>query len=330
MIGGTRFLGKALVEAAIERNHQVTLLNRGQSNPQWFPEVEKITGDRNLELGMLANRRWQAVIDVCAYLPRQVRALLTTLGDSIQHYTLISTISVYADFSQPGLDEQSPLATISNPDIEEITGETYGALKVLCENAAEAGLPGRVLTIRPGLIVGPFDVSDRFTYWPVRVSKGGEVLCPDTPEWRTQIIDVRDLASWTLDMIEKEQIGIFNATGPAQPLPFGEVLETSRRLTNSEAYFTWVDTQFLLDQKVEPWSDLPLWLPGPENTGADQVSIEKALRYGLTFRSLDETIRDTLAWEATRPAGHAWRAGLDSTREAELLDRFKSQQGQYE
>jgi 2'-hydroxyisoflavone reductase len=323
IIGGTRFLGRALVQAALRSGHQVTLFNRGQSNPEWFPEVEKIIGDRNLDLSELYNRRWQAVIDVCAYYPRQVRTMLAALGSSFDHYTLISTISVYADFSLPGLTETSTLANLSDPGIEEITGETYGALKALCEQAAEETLPGKVLIIRPGLIVGPFDISDRFTYWPVRVSKGGEVLCPDSPEWRTQIIDVRDLAHWTLEMVEVNATGIFNATGPAKPLTFGEVLETSQKLTNSDTRFIWASAQFLLEQKVEPWSELPLWLPGPENAGADQVDIQKAIDHGLTFRSLQETIRDTLAWEATRPEGHPWRAGLDLIRESDLLQKLK-------
>lgn len=326
IIGGTRFLGKALVEEAAGRGYRVSLFNRGQSNPDWFPEVERIRGDRNVDLSALANRSWQAVIDTCGYFPRQVRTLLAALGSSVQHYTFISSISVYADFSQPGLAENSPLTVLADPNVEQISGETYGGLKVLCEQTAEAALPDKLLTIRPGLIVGPHDLSDRFTYWPKRVAKGGEVLCPDSPRWFTQIIDVRDLANWTMDLVAQGVTGVFNATGPDRPLTFGEVLETSREVTDSDARFTWASAEFLAENGVEPWSELPLWLPGPENAGADQVSIDKALAHGLAFRPLEQTIRDTLAWEAGRPKEHQWRAGLDPTRENELLRRLRTLQ----
>jgi 2'-hydroxyisoflavone reductase len=323
IIGGARFLGKALVEAAVARGHMLTLFNRGQTNPDWFPNIEKIHGDRNQDLSALHGRRWDAVIDTCAYFPRQVRTLLAVLGSQINHYTFISSISVYADFSQPGLDEDSAVATISNPDLEEVTGETYGALKALSEQAAEAGLPGRVLTLRPGLIVGPFDPTDRFTYWPVRMARGGEILVPDSEDWNTQIIDVRDLATWTIDLVEKGTTGIFNATGPAQPLTFGELLNTCQAVSQSDAHLYWASNQFLLDHGVEPWSELPLWLPGPEEAGGNYVNIQKALHASMLFRPLEGTIRDTLAWEATRPEGHAWRAGLSPDKEAELIKALK-------
>jgi 2'-hydroxyisoflavone reductase len=324
MVGGTRFLGKALVEAALKQGFRITLFNRGQTNPDWFPEVEKIRGDRNHDLSALENRSWDAVIDTCAYFPRQVRTLLAGLGNAIGHYTLISSISVYADFSQPGLVEDSPLAVLADPEVEQITNDTYGGLKVLCEQFAEATLPNKVLTIRPGLIVGPFDLSDRFTYWPARVAKGGEILCPDSPDWYTQVIDVRDLAGWTLDLATAGVTGIFNATGPDYRLTFGDVLETSRKVSGSDAWYTWASTDFLLENGVEPWSQLPLWLPGPENAGADQVNIAKSLAHGLSFRPLEQTVRDTLAWEASRPQDHPWRAGLDPDRERELLQKLHS------
>jgi 2'-hydroxyisoflavone reductase len=319
IVGGTRFLGRALVESALEYGHQVTLFNRGNSNPEWFPHLEKLIGDRNQDLSILAGHKWQSVIDTCAYYPRQVSHLLGALKGTIEHYTLISSISVYTDFSQPGLIETSPLATIQDNTTEEITGETYGPLKGLCESTAQQNLPGQALIVRPGLIVGPFDPSDRFTYWPVRVARGGEILCPDSPEWYTQIIDVRDLAEWIIHLVEKNVTGIFNATGPDYPLKFGEILETSRAITASNARFNWVDTQYLLNNEIEPWSDLPLWLPGPENAGANQVNIQSALLTGLTFRPLATTIRDTLNWESTRPSDHTWRAGLSPEKELELL-----------
>jgi len=319
IIGGTRFLGKALVEAAVGGGHRVSLFNRGQSNPDWFPNIEKLVGDRNQDLHALAGRTWQSAIDTCAFFPRQVSSLLKTVGGAIEHYTLISSISVYSDFSQPGLVETSPLATIGDITIEEITGETYGPLKSLCEQTAQQLKPSKSLIIRPGLIVGPFDPTDRFTYWPARVGRGGEILCPDSPNWFTQIIDVRDIAEWIIHLVEQGVTGVFNGTGPDYPLTFGKVLETSRAVTGSNAHFTWADPHFLLDHRVEPWSDLPLWLPGPENAGADQVDIQAALSTGLTFRPLAETISDTLAWETTRPSNHPWRAGLSPEKETELL-----------
>lgn len=322
IIGGTRFLGKALVEAALARGHQVSLFNRGQTNPGWFPEVEKLHGDRNQDLSALNGRSWQAVIDTCAYYPRQVRSLLEILDGRIKHYTFISSISVYADFSQPGLDEKSNLATIPDPTIEEITNETYGALKALCEQAAETHLPGQSLVLRPGLIVGPFDPSDRFTYWPARVARGGEILAP-VPDWNTQFIDVRDLAEWNIRLVERGVVGIFNATGPAEPLSFRTLLETCQQVSHNQASFTWVEPEFLLNNGAAPWSELPLWLPGEENAGSDQVSIQRALDQGLVFRPIKTTVRDTLTWESTRPAAHLWRAGLTPEKEAELLQAWR-------
>lgn len=319
IIGGKRFLGKALVEAGLNFGHCLTLFNRGQSNPGWFPEVENIIGDRNSELTALLNRQWDAVIDTCGYFPRQVGSLLIALAEQIEHYTFISSISVYADFSQPGLSEADAVAQIGDPTVEEITGDTYGALKALCERTAEDLMPGRCLIIRPGLIVGPYDPTDRFTYWPDRVCHGGEILVPDSPGWFTQIIDVRDLADWTIRMVERKATGIYNATGPEEPLTFGQVLETSMKSSGSQPIFTWASTRFLLEKEVQPWSDLPLWIPGEEEAGGNQVSIQKAVQNGLTFLPLANTIEDLLAWEATRPSDHSWRAGLTREREQQLL-----------
>jgi 2'-hydroxyisoflavone reductase len=323
IIGGTRFLGKALVEAAARRGHTITLFNRGQSNPEWFPNITKIHGDRNQDLSALAGARWDAVIDTSAYFPRQVRSLLDVIGGKIGHYTFVSSISVYADFSLPGLSEDSAVATIADPGIEEVNGETYGALKALCEQTAENTFPGGVLSLRPGLIVGPFDPTDRFTYWPVRIARGGEILAPDSEDWNFQIIDVRDLAEWNIRLVENGVTGTFNATGPAQPLTFGQLIKSSEKVIQRDAHFIWASNQFLLDRGVQPWSELPLWLPGPEDAGADQVNIQKALSASLSFRPLEETIRDTLAWEATRPTDHPWRAGLSPEKEEELITAWK-------
>ncbi len=323
IIGGKRFVGRALVETALAAGHTLTLFNRGQSNSDWFPEVENIAGDRNGDLSALQNRHWQAVIDTCGYFPRQVNNLLTAIGAQIDHYTFISSISVYADFSKPGLSEGDPVAKIDDPSIEEITGESYGALKALCEQSAETLLPDRVLTVRPGLIVGPYDLSDRFTYWPVRVQRGGEILAPDSPDWLTQIIDVRDLAEWTIRLVEHNVTGIFNATGPEKPLTFGAVLEASCKISGNQPDFTWVSTKFLLEKGVQPWSELPMWLPGDEDAGGNEIDNRKAVQHGLTFSPIERTIEDTLTWEATRPLDHPWRAGLPADRERQLLEEWR-------
>lgn len=328
ILGGTVFLGRALVEAALAQGHEVTLFNRGQHNPQLFPAVEKLRGDRDGGLDLLRGRRWDAVVDPSGYLPRLVRASAELLADAVEHYTFISSISVYPHFRQVGIDEQAPVGTLDDPSVEEVTGETYGPLKALCEQAAEQAVPGRTLIIRPGLIVGPHDPTDRFTYWVRRVAQGGEVLVPASPNWHTQIIDARDLAEWTLNMVTQRQIGVYNATGPAYDLSFGQVLDTCRRVSGSAAQFTWVGEDFLAEQNVAPWSDLPLWIPqtDPDMIGFSDVDCARAIAHGLSFRDLDRTVGDTLAWDAARiesadsPAGEQpMRAGLTRERETELL-----------
>ncbi|MCI0580200.1 MAG: SDR family oxidoreductase [Chloroflexi bacterium] len=319
ILGGTLFVGRSLVEAALARGHEVTLFNRGQHNPELFPQVEKLRGNRDGDLEALKGRQWDAAVDTCGYVPRIVRASAELLAGAVNHYTFISTISVYADFSRPGINEDDPVGKLEDESVEEVNGETYGPLKALCEQAAEAAMPGRVLTVRPGLIVGPHDPTDRFTYWPWRVAQGGQVLAPGRPDHQAQIIDVRDLAEWNLRLIEAGQTGLYNATGPDYPLTLGQVLDTSRQVSQSDATFTWVDETFLLAAGVQPWIELPLWLPGEEYAGLHHVEVGKAVAAGLTFRPLPDTVRDTLAWAQTRPADHQWRAGLPPEREQELL-----------
>src|SRR5690606_2480891 len=250
IIGGTRFVGRALVDSALARGHEVTLFNRGQSNPGLYPQVETIVGDRTGDLSALSSRSWDAVIDTCGYVPRIVRNMAETLSGNVGHYTFISSISVYRDFTQAGIDEAYPVGTVEDETVEEITGETYGPLKALCEQAVAEVFPGRALNIRPGLIVGPHDGSDRFNYWPYRVARGGEVLAPGNPDASAQIIDVRDLGDWTLDMAERQATGVYNATGPEQPFTISHVLESCREVTNSDATFTWVSDEFLVEQGV--------------------------------------------------------------------------------
>ena len=206
IMGGTGFLGRHLVEAALGEGHRVTLFNRGSSAPDLFPDVETIKGDRELDLSALSGRRWDAAIDTCGYVPRVVRASARLLADAVDHYTFVSSISVYPDAMEPGSDEDAPVQELLDPTVEEVTAKTYGGLKAICEQAAEEEMPGRVLNVRPGLISGPHDPTDRFTYWPRRISAGGEVLAPDSPERQVQFIDVRDLAAWIVRMsIEQRQ-----------------------------------------------------------------------------------------------------------------------------
>lgn len=321
VIGGTRFVGRHLVEGALDRGHDVTLFNRGQSGPGLFPEAEHVRGDRDGDLHLLGGRTWDVVIDTCGYVPRLVGSSARLLAPAAAHYTFISSLSVYPDDRTPDQDETAPVATMPDPSVEEITEETYGPLKVLCEAEVERWFPGRSLIARCGLIVGPHDSTDRFTYWVRRVARGGEVLAPAPPEYRVQVIDARDLAGWVLDMAERSGAGVYNVTGPDDVLPLQQVLETCRAAAGSDATFTWVDPGFLLEAGVEPWSDLPVWLPGEEYAGFMAANIDKARGSGLRFRPLAETIADTLAWDRARPDGEM-KAGLRPERERELLDRW--------
>ena len=325
IIGGTRFLGRALVDEARAAGHTVTLFNRGLSNPDLYPDVEQIHGDRDGGLAALGDRRWDAVIDTCGYMPRIVRAAAGYLAPRVDHYTFISTMSVYADPSQPGTDESSAVGTLADESVEEITGETYGPLKALCEQAATEGMGGRALHVRAGLIVGPYDQSDRFTYWPVHVARGGRVLAPGTPDYGVQFVDVRDLAQWTLQATTRRLTGPYNVAGPRVPLPLGDLLNTCRQVSGSDATFTWVGEDFLVAQQVEPYTEIPLWVPA-EYGGFNAFSIDKTLSAGLAFRPAAETVRDTLAWATSRPADYVWRNGLSAEREQALLEEWDRQQ----
>lgn len=316
LLGGPRFLGYALIEAARSRDHEVTLFNRGKTETSLFPSIERIMGDRNGDLGALKGRRWDAVIDTCGYVPRIVRDSTTLLREAVDHYTFVSSISVYADPVGPPWDETIPVSVIDDPGTEEITGATYGALKALCEQAAEAAMPGRVLNIRPGLIVGPRDPSDRFTYWPVRAARGGRILAPGHPDDPTQIMDVRDLAVWMIRMTEAKATGVINATSPA--VPMRTVLDACLAAAGTAGIFEWIPDDFLLANEVGPWMEIPLWLTGQDKLSM-KVSVAKAEQLGLTFRPFVETARDTLMWANSLPADRELRAGLPPARENELL-----------
>ena len=322
VLGGTKFVGRILVETALANRHEITLFNRNKTNPKLFSDIEHLQGDRNSDLTPLHGRKWDVVIDTCGYVPRIVRKSAEMLAASVDHYILISTISVYADFSKPGIDENSPLATIDDESVENVTNETYGPLKVLCEKAAAQTMPHRVLVLRPGLIVGPHDPSDRFTYWLIRMSQGGEVLAPSPPQQQIQFIDVRDLADFILQMAVKKQSGIFNTTGPAYTLTMEEFLQECMRITKATPGLTWVSEKFVLEYEM----DLPVWVPSGWH-GINKVNCQKAISAGLTFRPFAETIRDTLAWHSTRPQKYELKTGLRSKQEKEFLKTWHDKIG---
>jgi len=328
VLGGTVFLGRHLIDAALASGHQVTLFTRGRHNPDLYPRVERLRGDRDGDLSALRGREWDAVIDTSGYVPRVVRDSAHLLSGAAGHYTFISSLSVYHETTPPGTDESAPVATLEDETVEEITGETYGPLKALCEREVERALPGRSLIIRPGLIVGPHDPSDRFTYWPHRVARGGETLAPGEPDGGVQFIDARDLADWTLGMAEQYRTGVYNADGPEYRLTMERLLETCKAVSGSDARFIWMDDPFLLDQGVEPWIEVPLWIPRPQAESFFSFDVSKAIAAGLTFRPLEETVRDTLVWASTRPADHAWKAGLAPDREQEILQAWSLRAGQ--
>jgi 2'-hydroxyisoflavone reductase len=302
VVGGTRFLGRHVVEQALDGGHAVTLLNRGQSGPGLFPAAEHRVADRNGDLAALDHGTWDAVIDCCAYVPRQVRTLAAKLSGRVGRVLLVSTISVYPDVAAAGLDETAPVATLADPTTETVTGDTYGGLKALCEAALREALPQRALVARPGLIVGPHDPTGRFTWWVKRFADGGDV------------IDVRDLAAWLLRQAAAGTTGTFNVTGPTAPLTLGDWLATARRVLNPAAHLTWMDEAFLLAQGVAPWADLPVWLPKAD-AGLHAVDIGRALATGLATRPLEQTLADTLAW--ARAANDPDRPGTGLTRERE-------------
>ena len=328
ILGGTRFLGRHIVNECLNRGHEVTIFTRGMTNSELYPDIEKLYGDRDGNLSSLRGRKWDAVIDTSGYVPRIVKDSANLLSSSCNVYTFISSISVYKDFTGKGIKEDFAVATLQDEDVEEITGETYGALKTLCEKEVLKTFPDRHLIIRPGLIVGPYDNTDRFTYWPQRIGKGGEVLAPDQKEAPVQFIDVRDLASFIIQQIENKSVGIYHVTGPEEALTMEAFLNACQHELNSEASFTWVKNSFLNKHRVKFWTDLPLYIPlGINMDGFSTVNIEKSLQAGLTFRSLGETIRDTYTWNLSRGEKNKQTVGLSPQKERELLDLWNESKG---
>jgi 2'-hydroxyisoflavone reductase len=323
VIGGGRFVGRHLVDAALARGDAVTVFNRGLARSDWPAGVRVLTGDRQGDLGALAGGRWDAVIDTCAYRPAEVSRLAQALGERVQAYLLVSSISVYASFAQPN-DETSPLAAIDDADTPTVDARSYGPLKALCEAAlVQAVGAEQALVLRPGLIVGPHDPTERFTYWPVRIARAGAgepVLVPGGPGDPVQFIDARDLAAFALDALHAGRRGVFNLTSP--PQRWGEVLAAIARTAGTAPRWAWADAQQLAALGLAPWSDLPVWLPPQGDTaGMAHTAVQKALAAGLRLRALDETVADTLAWHAALPEAQRGftKAGLTPEREAAAL-----------
>jgi 2'-hydroxyisoflavone reductase len=332
ILGGTRFVGPHMAEYALSRGHTLTFFNRGKTNPGVLPGVERIQGDRNGDLQGLAGREWDAVIDNSGYLPRQVRASAELLHRSVPYYLFISSVSVYASFAQAN-DEDSPVGTLADPTVEKIDGETYGPLKALCESAALAVYgPGHTSVLRPGLIVGPDDNTDRFTYWPARASRGGTFVAPNSPRDPVQVIDVRDLARFAIAAVEQQRAGTFNILSPPGRFTIGDVVDQSIRAAIDIArpspppVAAWLPTAFLAAQGVAPWSDMPVWAPSVgEEAGFALVNAGRALEAGLTIRPMAETVTDTLRWFLGQSEAERLdlKAGLSAEREAKVLAAWK-------
>lgn len=315
ILGGTRFLGRHLVEAALARGDALTLFNRGRTAPDLFAGVEQLHGDRAGGQVALRGQTWDAVIDTCGYLPRVVRQAAQALGGAVGRYLFVSSVSVYADEGAAGQDESAPRATLADPECEDV-GQHYGALKTACEDKVVAVFGERALIVRPGLIVGPFDPSGRFTSWVQRIARGGVALAPPSREYPVQFIDARDLALWSLRLLDEQAGGAFNACGPAAPLRFDAFLDECRRALAAAVRFVWPPVERLAQQGVQPWTELPLWAGGV-GAGLNQASNARALRAGLQLRPLVETAADTARWagDAPLPAG----IGQSADREAQLL-----------
>jgi len=334
ILGGTRFLGLHMTDYALRRGHRVTFFNRGKTNTSRFSEVPRLLGDRNGDISALKNQRWDVVIDNSGYVPRQVSATAELLKNSSSLYVFISSVSVYANFEKPN-DESSPVGTLADPAVEKIDGNTYGPLKALCEQAARRVYGAeRSLIIRPGLIVGPDDNTDRFTYWPARAAIGGKFIAPGQPSDPVQIIDVRDLAEFTIESAERSLSGTFNLISPPGRFSIGDIINSAvtaaANLTTATADPVWVPADFLAEQQVAPWADMPVWVPTEgENAGVASVSAARAVSEGMRSRSISETVTDTLRWHLSRPEGQrsALRAGISLEREREVLNQWALKSG---
>lgn len=329
VLGGTGFLGPEIVEALVVGRHKVTLFNRGRTNPTLFPDLEKLQGDRRAgDLKSLEGRSWDVVVDVFASQPKWVKATATLLAKSCRSYVFISTISVFNDNSTRGLDENGPTFP-EDPNLDSqdaVTNENYGPMKVRSEAIVREHFPQTATIVRPGLIVGPTDPTDRFTYWPARIDRGGEVLAPGPGTDPVQFIDLRDLGRFVAKLIEDGHVGTYNATGPSGTWTLGEFLGACKGATASVVDLVWADPAWLLEKEVQPFMELPLWVPGAEMAGFMTVDCRKAVSHGLTFRPVSQTAKDTMDWVKLRPDNYQWRAGLSAERERALLEEWKQRQ----
>lgn len=316
VVGGTRFLGRSIVDAALGRGRAVTLFNRGVTDPRLFPGLETIHGDRRKDASELSGRHFDVVVDVAGQDPADVRPVVEAVAPFVKRYVFVSTVSVYADHSIPQVEGQPVLAPVEGQG----PGEAYGAGKAAAEEVVVDAFGDKALVVRPGLIVGPHDPTDRFAYWPRRIARGGRVLAPGGPDHPAQFIDVRDLASWIVLAAEDRVGGTFNATG--QPTTLGAVLEACQRVVAARSELVWVKDEDLLAAGVSPWMGVPLWIRVPGWEAHAEVSIERALTAGLVFRPLDETIRDTLVWDLARGGPPRGGEGLTGEREQDLLGQL--------
>ena len=328
VLGGTGFIGPKVVEYALARGHTITLFNRGRTNTHLFPEVEKLKGDRDGDLVSLQGKEWDGVIDNSGYIPRHIRDSAELLRNQVGRYLFTSSVAAYASFEKPGIDVDHPGGTLADPTREDFSMVTYGPFKILGENTVKEIYGNRATVVRPGYVVGPGDTSDRWTYWPVRVDRGGEMIAPGTPEDPIQIIDVRDLAGWMVRLLENDTAGTFNGVGPQEPIPFGRMLEIAREVSGADTQFTWVEPEFLLEHELA----FPVWgapevakgaphAPLPTRNNIHLVSNQRSVASGLTYTDVTATTRDTLAWWKTLPEERRAnaRAFVDPNREAEVL-----------
>jgi 2'-hydroxyisoflavone reductase len=332
MLGGTRFIGIHMTRLALERGHEVTHFTRGRSGLGLFPSVRQLNGDRNGQIDALANGEWDAVIDNSGYVPRHVRLSAELLAPRVRQYVFVSSISVYPDFSVPR-GEDSAVGKLDDETVEKVDGTTYGPLKALCEQAAERAFPGRSTILRPGLIVGPEDNTDRFTYWPARAARGGEFIAPVGPREAIQVIDARDLAAFALRCIEERTMGVFNLVSAPGQFTIGDLVTESVRAAGRLAKPAatprplWLPLDFLDAQKIEGWSDLPVWSASRDGEAAFAATpVQRALAAGLSIRPMRSTVTDTLAWHLARPEAqrNALKAGLSTEREAAALAAWRA------
>ena len=322
LIGGTMFVGKHCVEQLLAHGHEVTIFHRGK-HPVTHDGVQEIHGDRDGGLDALQGK-WDAVIDTCGYIPRVVRASCEHLKDKATQYVFVSTVSVYKDFSSGTITEESERQTIDTPDTETVDGTTYGPLKALCEDAVTSIFDANGCIVRPGLIVGPDDYTDRFTYWVRRIAEGGEILVPDDPRAVVQWIDVRDLAGFIVTLLEKKQGGTYNAVGPEKSIMFNEYIAECVREFHSDAHIVPVPYTFLKEENIAPWSDIPFWVPSEDDMGGMlRVLPDHSIQAGMRLRPLRETLHDTRTWDLAR-GDVTFRAGITREKEKELLEKWNN------